>query len=115
MTEAKLKPCPFCGGEATLIYADDKTWQVVCDSCGSCSDYYDEEWNPDNPPEGNEAASAWNNRMIEDEKDEEIKRFREALETIKEMANDMSANGATIYDLISIRNICCDALEGWKE
>lgn len=88
MTKTKLKPCPFCGGEATLIYADDKTWQVVCDSCGSCSDYYDEEWDPDNPPEGNEAASAWNSRPIEDKKDEEIKRIQRALEEINKLVKD---------------------------
>ena len=68
-------------------------------------------------------TDTWHETISEKEKleykiyklEEENKRFQEALELIKEAANNMSANGASIYDLISIRNICCDALEGWKE
>ena len=33
----KLKPCPFCGGEASLRYAytadGEKTVSIVCDEC----------------------------------------------------------------------------------
>lgn len=79
-----MKHCPFCGGKATLLYVGDSTWQVICDKCGSCSDYYDEEWEPDNQPEGKEAIKAWNTRQIEDELNEEIKRLREALEEIQD-------------------------------
>lgn len=36
MTEyAELKPCPFCGGKAKLMYAPD-VW-VECTSCGAQS------------------------------------------------------------------------------
>lgn len=83
-----LKPCPFCGGEAALVYVDSDAWQVICDDCGSCSDYYD-----GNSPGRKEAIEAWNDRQVEDTKlkyeptsyscracknatDEEIKRLR---------------------------------------
>lgn len=110
-----MKPCPFCGGKATLLYVGDSTWQVICDKCGSCSDYYNEEWEPDNQPEGKEAIKAWNTRQVESELNEEIKRLREALEGIKEVSNYMSAGETTIYDSIGIYNTCCDALEGKEE
>ena len=42
----------------------------------------------------------------------ENKRLREALESIKEMSSYLSAGEITIYDLIDIHNICCDALKG---
>lgn len=45
----------------------------------------------------------------------ENKRLREALESIKEMSSYLSAGEITIYDLIDIHNICCDALKGDKE
>lgn len=33
--DSKLKPCPFCGGKAELMYAPD-VW-VECTSCGAQS------------------------------------------------------------------------------
>ena len=45
----------------------------------------------------------------------ENKRLREALESIKEMSSYLSAGEITIYDLLDIHNICCDALEGGEE
>lgn len=47
--------------------------------------------------------------------EQENARLREALESIKEMSSYMSAGEITIYDLIDIHNICCDALEGKEE
>ena len=44
--------------------------------------------------------------------EEENARLREALESIKEMSSYLSAGEITIYDLIDIHNICCDALKG---
>ncbi|MBQ9564189.1 MAG: Lar family restriction alleviation protein [Synergistaceae bacterium] len=33
----KLKPCPFCGGEAVLDFVDDDAWYVHCiDYDGDC-------------------------------------------------------------------------------
>lgn len=39
MSKGKLKPCPFCGGSATLISngrPDSRRtgWKVFCDDCG---------------------------------------------------------------------------------
>ena len=50
-----------------------------------------------------------------EELESENKRLREALESIKEMSSYLSAGEITIYDLIDIHNICCDALKGDKE
>ena len=50
-----------------------------------------------------------------EELESENKRLREALESIKEMSSYLSAGEITIYDLIDIHNICCDALKGGKE
>lgn len=105
MTETELKPCPFCGNKEII---DDEDDGITCPRCGTYIDRLSIE-------DDVYLADVWNTRPIENKKDEEIKRFREALKTIKEMANDMSASEVSIYDLISIRNICCDALEGWKE
>lgn len=43
----KLKPCPFCGGEAKLqeqIIAKG-AWSVVCHKCGAHIFFYGAEWN----------------------------------------------------------------------
>ena len=37
MNDTKLKPCPFCGGEAELRYADNYYW-VECKKCRTRSD-----------------------------------------------------------------------------
>ena len=47
-----------------------------------------------------------------EELESENKRLREASESIKEMSSYLSAGEITIYDLIDIHNICCDALKG---
>ena len=56
MSEIKLKPCPFCGGEAELgtfsTNSDDK-FLVECSNCGVATLlYYDTE----------KATEAWNRR-----------------------------------------------------
>lgn len=105
MTETKLKPCPFCGGEDFLISERKDFVSIKCGQCETKIGALDEKT----------AVGYWNNRPIEDAKDEEIKRLREALEEIKEVSSYMSASEVTIYDSIGIYNICCDALEGRKE
>lgn len=102
-----LKPCPFCGGKPELgSYGKSRNWIVVCSKCEVETKIYETE---------HEAVKAWNARPIEDELNDEIKHLREVLERIKEVSNYMSASETTIYDSIGIHNICCDALEGWKE
>lgn len=102
-----MKPCPFCGGKPELgSYSRFGNWIVVCSKCEAETQIYETE---------QEAIEAWNTRQVEDELNKEIKRLREALESIKEMANYMSASETTIYDSIGIYNICCDALERKEE
>ena len=125
-----LKPCPFCDGTAKIAKGEIEFW-AYCPHCGAKTESCETE---------QEALKAWNTRQIEDEldkkngyligtchdlhdiveefraecgqKDLEIKRLREALESIKEMSSYLSAGEITIYDLLDIHNICCDALKG---
>ena len=61
-------------------------------------------------------TDTWHETPTEKEQLEaENARLREALESIKEMSSYMSASKITIYDLIDIHNICCDALESGEE
>lgn len=64
MSEIKLKPCPFCGGEAKVDYAinDYNRWGVSCNTCGCVvevgfGDYEDTV---------EEAVKAWNRRASDD-------------------------------------------------
>ena len=54
--EMKLKPCPFCGGEAVLIDAENgRPMAIECDSCWAVM--------TDGLGEGIEALiDAWNTR-----------------------------------------------------
>ena len=108
MTE-ELKRCPFCGGEAKCIEYYGLYHVVCCDCYTTGRDC----------PSIETACKAWNSRPIENELHKKIeklesenKRLREALESIKEMSSYLSAGEITIYDLIDIHNICCDALKG---
>lgn len=53
MSEPKLKPCPFCGGEARLIFDGALHWGY----CGGCD--------VDGPTSPNErvATERWNRRI----------------------------------------------------
>lgn len=53
--EDKLKPCPFCGGQATFVGDFDDVW-VKCENCGVTTDFFLRE---------KQAVVAWNNRPIE--------------------------------------------------
>lgn len=53
MTEQKLKPCPFCGGEASIYVAYDDGYCVCCDECGCCLPVYNTE---------EDAIREWNRR-----------------------------------------------------
>ena len=63
----KLKPCPFCGGEAlvqAITFGDDyhtdslPVWWVACAACGVHTDEYE-------APTEAEAVAAWNTRVYE--------------------------------------------------
>lgn len=61
MSGIKLKPCPFCGGEAEAVYApnDINRWGVQCKSCGCTVEV--EEWKGVEDTKEN-AIKAWNRR-----------------------------------------------------
>lgn len=42
MNNEKLKPCPFCGGEAEIVISGGDR-RVDCKKCGARSDWYDTE------------------------------------------------------------------------
>ena len=56
----KLKPCPFCGGKASICIDEENMekgfahkWYIVCDSCATCSGMAVSE---------KKAVEAWNRR-----------------------------------------------------
>ena len=73
MDKPKLKPCPFCGGEAEITEVIDRTprnlepvgFGVKCDQCGiivakidcGVTDWFETD---------EEAAKAWNRRVTDD-------------------------------------------------
>ena len=107
MTE-KLKPCPFCGGEAEFN-SDEFGEGVYCKSCGATlrNGVYGEY--------GRKLASAdWNSRPIEDEHASENKRLREALELIAK-AKFYFARGEEEKQIRRVCEIAEDALKGCSE
>lgn len=50
----KLKPCPFCGGEAIVDGCDDTLWSVICEKCNASIDYNETK---------HDAIIAWNSRI----------------------------------------------------
>ena len=59
MSEIKLKPCPFCGGEATTVFYVGYIY-VSCEKCGATSEIVkiSEEYSAAEKT----AAEAWNRR-----------------------------------------------------
>ena len=57
MSETKLKPCPFCGGEVRLFIAPIKsTTMFICKKCGADVCFFGAEHQP-------KANKAWNRRV----------------------------------------------------
>lgn len=110
MTE-NLKCCPFCGGEAKCIEFYGMYHVICCDCHIAGHDASTRE----------KAIEAWNTRRIEDAKDEEIKRIREALNEIKKTVEDAQD---TVYpfhialdskDAVHILEVMKEALKGEEE
>jgi len=77
----KLKPCPFCGGEAETQVnglAQSPFWEVVCDACDFCG--------PSGYSEA-EAIIAWNRRIPSPSTDS----LREAVEALTEARAALTA------------------------
>ena len=55
--DGALRPCPFCGGKAKLLYI--YVHQVVCEDCHASTSFYQDE---------NDAVAAWNGRKDETNK-----------------------------------------------
>jgi Lar family restriction alleviation protein len=55
--DSVLRPCPFCGGKAKLLYI--YVHQVVCEDCHAATTFYQDE---------NDAVAAWNGRKDEVQK-----------------------------------------------
>lgn len=65
----KLKPCPFCGGDATIqTYREHdghETWQmwlVYCTTCYAEIKFHKEYFMGSEPTTEDEAIAAWNRR-----------------------------------------------------
>lgn len=81
----ELKPCPFCGGDASLIVKtffglpEEDVYTVACNDCKSQSCYSDDR---------KETVKVWNTRPAEDAKDREIERLKNKLKELKECIID---------------------------
>lgn len=64
----ELKPCPFCGGEATLIHEKRHLWIVECSNVnclfGTGLIFDDNEYSV------SEIIKAWNTRAYEEKNDD---------------------------------------------
>lgn len=62
MSEIKLLPCPFCGGEARLQKMSHKRgYYVICKKCGCKTPYFQHQYSAKEILQG-EAISRWNTR-----------------------------------------------------
>ncbi len=57
---SKLKPCPFCGGEAETRTDENDEWYVSCTKCFALVGYCVDTWGEYATEE--DAAAAWNRR-----------------------------------------------------
>ena len=83
VTEIKLLPCPFCGGEAETFEASEDSFSILCTGCGVETPYL---------PYLTEAIAAWN-RRAEDE------RYKNALKEIINLACESVEREKTLAKL----------------
>lgn len=57
----KLKPCPFCGGKARLIFSRYEVSFIQCEKCNARVDWYDAKLY-----ESKIDIEAWNRRVSND-------------------------------------------------
>lgn len=75
MSDTKLKPCPFCGGEAKLRKLNkDRGYFVLCSKCGCRTPYFKYRYAPiDDLRE--DAIDTWNTRKPIDRIVEQLERL----------------------------------------
>ncbi len=65
MSEIKLKPCPFCGGEVKLDHVDNEFYMVCCDNCSSATSFgYTYKDGTARDATRAETVKAWNKRTV---------------------------------------------------
>ena len=81
MSEIKLKPCPFCGGEAVLKRDRAGSHCVKCTNCG-CMTTYQFDFGEGEEVSKRKAADVWNRRVVDEsrtDKERNEARQRESL------------------------------------
>lgn len=71
--ELRLKPCPFCGGEARIFVPEDGGICVMCTKC-RCQTPYRDDIRPSGINYGyslEEVIDIWNKRQNRERKDDE--------------------------------------------
>lgn len=98
--EIKLKPCPFCGGEAEII--DDAMGTISrCRRCGA------ENGNGVYGAGGHKlAVKDWNSRPIEDDLNEQIGRFKKYAAALEKEVKNLRAALETILDASQKDDAC---------
>lgn len=92
----KLKPCPFCGGEAIIDGCDDTLWIVICKECNASIGYKETK---------EEAIEAWNRRI-------ESSFTPDELDAIRRNVRDWQAERELSKIEQAIIDKCDDALKG---
>lgn len=102
-----LKPCPFCGDSGFSVLKEGSIYVIQCGSCLCKTGAMTEK----------DVIEYWNGRPIEDALTAENNRLREALENIKNRAEDEEsfASLATYGFAFEIEELARKALKGGEE